>query len=203
MSFSNLDYLYEHLPARMRRDDEGLFLKRLLSVPCEELDNFDAIFDGFHRMIAPETATEAFIDWWLWAVFGWGWFPDWVTLPMKRQFYADVARHYARRGTARGIVEFLAAFGIKARVINQPQFWGEMTVGDDTWTMTGPLVIVVQIFPHTAALAEDLSFYGEWTTGESVTADPALAIQPTDVEALLRFQQPVGHTIIIEEKVAA
>src|SRR5205807_801267 len=154
-----------------------------------------------YTQIAPETATEGFIDWWLYALFGWGWFPDWATLSMKRAFYRDIAKHYARRGTARGIVEFLAAFGIKARVINQPQFYGEMTVGDDTWTMTGPLVIVVQIFPHAAALVEDESFYGEWTTGESVTADPALVIRSTDVEALLRFQQPIGHTIIIEEKV--
>lgn len=186
----------------MRRDDESLFLKRLLSVPCEELDNFDRLFDTFHEQIAPETASEEFVNWWLWAAFGWGWFPDWATLPMKRRFYADIATHYARRGTARGIREFLAAFGIRARVITQPQFYGEFTTDEGGWVIETPLVIVVQIFPQTDALPEQLAFYGEWTTDEWAVADPALVPKRADIDALLRFQQPIGHAIIIEELVA-
>lgn len=203
MSFNNGDYLYSHLPARYRRDDAGLFLKRFLSPFGEELDGFDKTLDDFHLQIAPETASEEFLDWWLWSLFGWGWFPEWFTLAQKRQFYADIATHYARRGTARGIKEFLAAFGVKARVIVHPQYYGEYTTGEDDWVVTGPLVIVVQIFPQTAALLEDLSFYGEWTTGEDVIADPALTITNVDIDALLRFQQPIGHVIIIDEKLAS
>jgi phage tail-like protein len=204
MSF-NLDFLYERgLPAHMRQDDEDIdfFLKRFLSHFCLELDDYDQIFDTFHELIAPETATEEFLNWWLWALFGWAWFPDWFTLEMKRNFYRDIATHYARRGTARGIKEFLAAFGIRAQVITLPVFYGEWTTGQDTWSMTGPLNIIVRIFPYTAGVSENLSFYGEWTTGEDVIADPALVIERPDIDALLRFQQPVGQHIIIEELVA-
>ena len=202
MSFSNLQFLYDHLPARFRRTDEGLFLKRFLSFFGAELDRADETLDTFHAKIAPSSAPEEFIDWWLSALFGWTWFPVWFTDEMKRSFYAQIARHYARRGTERGIREFLAAFDIKSRVITQPQFYGEWTTGEDGWLVASPLVVIVQIFPQTAALPEDLSVYGEWTTGESVTADPALVPTRRDIDALLRFQQPIGHHFIIEEKVA-
>lgn len=202
MSFSNLDYLYDHLPGRMRRADVDLFLKRFSSWFGSELDKVDATLDTFHERIAPATASEEFIEWWLFSLFGWDWFPAWFTLDLKRLFYAKIAQHYARRGTARGITEFLAAFGIKARVITSPQFYGEFTVGEDGWLLDGPLVVIVQIYPQAAALPEDLSFYGEWTTGESSIADPALVIGRFDLDALLRFQQPIGHNIYIEEIVA-
>lgn len=203
---NNLAYLYDHLPARFRRADEGLTLqplKRFLSPFCEELDGYDELFEAFHQSINPETASEEFLNYFLWALFGWGWFPAWFTLARKRSFYSNLATHYARRGTARGIKEFLAEFGVQSRVIVQPQFYGEMTVGDDTWTMDGPLVIVVQIFPEVTGVPEDLTYYGDFTVGEDVAMEPALQITRPDIDALLRFQQPIGHHIIIEEKVAA
>lgn len=202
MSFSNLDFLYQHLPAHMRRDDVDLFLRRFLGVPCGELDDWELTFDTFHQMIAPETATEEFINWWLWALFGWGWFPAWATLAQKRVFYKDIAIHYARRGTARGIKEFLAAFGIRSRVIAAPQFYGEYTTDADGWVIETPLVVVIQIFPETAGLPEQLAFYGEWTTDEWAVFEPKLVPTRADVDALLRFQQPAGHIFIIEEKIA-
>lgn len=204
MSFNNLAYLYERLPAHMRRDDEevGYQLKRFLSHFCLELDNYDELYDTFHQMISPETATEEFLNWWLWSLFGWAWFPVWFTLEQKRNFYRDIATHYARRGTARGIREFLAAFGIKAEVITQPVFYGEWTTGQDTWSMTGPLNIIVRIYPYTAGVSENISFYGEWTTGEDVIANPSRTIERVDIDALLRFQQPAGQHIFIEELVA-
>jgi phage tail-like protein len=82
----NLDYLYEYLPAFMRRDDEGLFLKRFLSFFGQQLDGFDRVVDELHSHVAPETAPEEFLDFWLWAFFGRGWFPEWMTLVQKRQF---------------------------------------------------------------------------------------------------------------------
>jgi phage tail-like protein len=210
MSFrNNLEYLYERLPGFMRREDATtptvaapLFLKRFISFFAGEMDAFDRVVDTLHERVAPETASEEFLNWWLWAFFGWAWFPVWMTLDRKRAFYRDVAVHYARRGTARGIKEFLAAFGITARVFAAPQFHGESTTGEDDWVITGPNVIVVQIYPQTAALAEDLSFYGEWTTGEDVIANPALTVTRTDVDALLRFQQPIGQHIIVVELTA-
>lgn len=200
MSFLNLDYLYQHLPARYRRDDSDLFLKRLLSPFGEELDKFDATPDTFFEKIAPESAPEEFLDWWLWAWFGWAWFPAWFTVAQKRAFYADIAKHYARRGTREGIQGFLRAFGIRARVTTEPQYWGELTFGEDTWTMTGPLVIIIQVFPSADALPEDLNFWGELTFGEDHFATPRLTLERADIDGLLRFMWPIGHFIVIEEK---
>lgn len=203
MSFSNLEYLYEHLPARFRRDDDGLFLKRFLSFFGGELDKADQTLDTFHEQLAPATATEEFIDWWLWSLFGWAWFPVWFTLAQKRAFYHDIARHYARRGTKRGIEEFLLAFGVHARVINEPLFWGEWSWGEDEWFINAPLGIVIQIFPAIGALAEDLSFWGEfaWGDGDALVT-PALVPERVDIDGLIRFQWPLGNIIIVEEKVA-
>jgi phage tail-like protein len=204
---SNLQYMWELLPEFMRRLDEEVtppfFLKRFISFFTQQMDNFDAVIDELHTKVAPETASEEFLNWWLWAFFGWAWFPVWMSLDQKRNFYANVARHYAQRGTARGIVEFLAAFGIKSRVINQPIFYDEFTTDEDEWLVETPLVMVVQIFPQTDALPEELSFYDEWTTDEDAAADPALVPTREDIDALLRFEQPAGHIIIIEEKLAA
>ncbi|MGH9944916.1 MAG: phage tail protein, partial [Pyrinomonadaceae bacterium] len=203
--FSNLDYLYAHLPEFYRSVDAengGLFLRRFLGWFGGELDRFDATVDNFHRMVAPETATEEFIDYFLWALFGWGWFPVWFTLAQKRQFYADVAEHYARRGTRAGIEGILDAFGLRSRVITRPLFWGEAVWGEDDWTTTGPLGIVVQIFPQAAALPEDFTFWGEFLFGESHVATPSLTLERADYEGLLRFSQPIGQYIVIEEKTA-
>jgi phage tail-like protein len=203
MSFSNLNYLWEHLPAlyRLSAQDDGYFLKRLLSAFGAEMDEVDAGYDSFHLKLAPSTAPEEFVEFWLWALFGWAWFPTWFTVAQRRHFYSNVGRHYARRGTKRGIEEFLRDFGVAARVINQPQFWGEFTVGEDEWMITGPLGVVVQIFPQAAAVPEDQTFYDEFTVGEDHAATPMLSIGKVDVDGLLRFQQPVGQIFMIEEKV--
>lgn len=202
---SNLNYLYEHLPARYRVADaeQGFFLRRFLSQFCSELDSYDQLFDTFHRNINPDTAPAHFVDFWLWALFGWGWFPDWFTLAQRRNFFRNVATHYARRGTARGIVEFLLEFGIRSRVITQPTFYGEWTLGEQGWLLTGPLTIIVQIFPSSAGIPEELTLYGEWTLGEDPVAEPGHVPTRPDIDQLLRFQQPIGQHIIIEEKIAS
>ncbi len=197
---SNLEYIYEHLPSRFRREDEALFLKRFLHVFGVEMDNYDALFDTFFEKLNPDTAPESFIDWWLWSLFGWGWFPSWFTLQQKRQFFQDIGRHYARRGTARGIEEFLRAFGLHVRVFTRPLYWGEFVFGEDAWTMTGPLSIVVQVFPEAAAIPADQTFWGEFVIGESMIANPAEQVERADLERLLRFQWPAAHTIMIEDK---
>lgn len=204
MSFSNTNYLWEHLPElyRLSAGDDDYFLKRFLSSVGAELDRVDAEFDGFHLRLAPESAPQEFIEYWLWSLFGWGYFPPWFTLAQRRTFYSHVARHYARRGTKRGIEEFLRDFGVTARVINTPQYWGEFTVGEDEWMITRPLGVVIQIFPQVAAAPEGQIFYGEFTAGEDHAARPLRQIGKVDVDALLRFQQPVGQIFMVEEKVA-
>src|SRR5215471_3199668 len=98
-SFSNGDYLYAHLPARVRRDDPNLFVKRFSQFFGTTMDGWDAIVDNFYQSIDPSTASEEFINWWLWALFGWSWYPSWFTLARKRALYAAFATHLAKRGT--------------------------------------------------------------------------------------------------------
>lgn len=198
-SINNTDYLYGHLPARMRRDDADLFLKRFLSFFGETLDGFDLDLDTFYQRIAPATASSEFIDWWLYSLFGWAWFPTWFTLARRRAFYAAITRHYAQRGTAVGIKEFLAAFGLRVTVETGPQFWGEATWGEDLWTITGPLGIVVRLLPEAPALPEDLEFWGEAFWGEAFAATPGEDIQIADLDELLRFVWPLGNIIMIED----
>ena len=164
------------------------------------MDRVDEAYDSFHLKIAPESAPVEFIEYWLWRLFGWGWFPEWFTLTQRREFYAQVARHYARSGMKRGIEEFLAAFGIEARVFDRPQHWGQFVWGADVWTFTGPLVIVVRIYPNAAAVPENLTFWGRFVWGRSHLATPALVPERADVRELLRSQKPVGQRLIIEEK---
>jgi phage tail-like protein len=201
MTFNNTEYLYEHLPARFRRDDvaSGLFLKRFLSGFGVEMDGFDLQVDTFFQKIDPATAPQVFIVWWLYAFFGWGWFPIWFTVPQRRAFYAAIAQHYARRGTLRGIKEFLAAFGIRAIVEGEPRFYGEQVFGEDVWSVPEPLVIIVRLFPEAPAVLEDLVFYDEAAFGDDYGASPAHSIQRADVEALLRFQWPLAQDIFIED----
>jgi phage tail-like protein len=197
MSF-NTDYIYNNLPARMRRDDEELFLKRFLSFSGETLDGFEEALDTFHQRLAPETASEEYIEWWLYSFFGWAWFPTWFTLDLKRAFYADIAMHYARRGTPRGIQEFLAAFGVPVIVETEPQVYGDFAWGEDTWLIDGPLGLVVRLLPEAAAIPDALSFWGDFLVGESVLAEPGDNLQRIDVDELLRFQQPLSQLIMVE-----
>jgi phage tail-like protein len=202
-TINNLDYLYVHLPARMRRDDAppigSLFLKRFLSFFGEELDGFDLQLETFYQKIDPATAPQEFVDWWLYAFFGWGWFPTWFTEDRRRAFYASIARHYARRGTLLGIQQFLNAFGLRVIVEGGPRFWGEETWGESVWTVTGPLIIIVRLFAEAPAVSEDLIYYGEAAWGDDYGASPAQSIQRADVDALLRFQWPLAQHIFIED----
>ncbi len=198
MAFSNSSYVYELLPSRFRQNDIELLLKRYLSWFGKEMDAADEAQDLFHLKISPETAPEEFIEFWLYALFGWSWFPTWFTVDQRREFYRNIAVHYARRGTARGIEEFLLAFGIRAKVFNRPLIWGEYVWGEDLWTIDRPLGFVVRISPSASAVAEDQTFWGEFSWGESHFASPAESLQVADVEALLRFQRPASQEIIID-----
>lgn len=182
----------------MRREDETRLLERFLAWFGAELDSVDAGHDGFWRQIRPETAREDFIDWWLWNVFGWGWFPAWWTLGRKRQFYADIASHIARRGTARGIERFLDDFGVRAEVVKQPLVWGESYTGEADYTVAGPLGLLVRLAPELPALNEDLAFFGEDYFGEGYAATPSANMTFADVENLLRWGWPVGQIIAVE-----
>lgn len=199
MDVNNTDYLYSHLPARMQRDDADLFLKRFLSFFGLTLDGFDEQLDTFYQKIAPETASPEFIDWWLYSLFGWGWFPTWFTLTRRRAFYAAITRHYAQRGTRVGIKEFLAAFGLRVIIETGAPTWGEATWGEDIWCVTGPLGIVIRLFPEAPALLEDLEFWSEATWGEAFGASPGEDIQIGDLDELLRFVWPLGNIIMIED----
>lgn len=198
-SLSNLDYLYDHLPSRFRRDDDGMFLRRFLSFFGEQLDGFDLQLDTFFEKIDPATATQEFIDWWLYAFFGWGWFPSWFDDDQRRAFYAAVAQHYAQRGTVVGIKNFLAAFGIQVIVERGPRYWSEEVWGEGGWTVTEPLGLVVRLLPTAPAIGEDLEFWDEGTWLEAFGASPGESIQRADVDELLRFQWPLAQFIFIED----
>ncbi|HEX8177840.1 MAG TPA: phage tail protein [Pyrinomonadaceae bacterium] len=200
---NNLEFFYSNLPERYIAADEFLFLKRFMSPFCQELDNYDFIFAEFHKSINPDTATEEFLNYFLYSFFGWGWFPGWFTLERKRSFYRNVATHYARRGTARGIVEFLAEFGVTARVINRALYYDNMILENSSWAISGPLYVVIQIFPMVAGVPENLNYYDEFLFDQDIAIDPQLQITKLDIDELLRFQQPLGQHFIIEEKVAA
>jgi phage tail-like protein len=198
--FNNTEHLYTHLPARMRRDDAESFLKRFLSAVGTELDGFDAAIVNFYKSIDAATASQAFIDWWLFSLFGWAWFPSWFTVARRRAFYAAITAHYARRGTLGGIKEFLSAFGLRVIVEAAPRFCGEQAYGEDVWTVTAPLGIVIRLFAEAPAVNEELSFYiDEGTQGESIYASPAESIQRADLDELLRFVWPLGNIIVIED----
>jgi phage tail-like protein len=204
MSRPNIETLSELIPSRYWRADEEYsgFLKRFLYWFALECDRVDSLVDNFFKNLDPATAPEEFLNWWLYSMFGWGWFPVWFTLDQKRAFYQDIARHLARRGTRRGIEEFLAAFGLTARVTMSPTFYGEEFYGEETWLIPGPLVIVITIYPVTGAQAEDLSFYGEASFGEDYSVSPALTPGQLDIDGLIRFFWPLGNVIIVEDLTA-
>jgi len=182
----------------MQREDEGLFLKRFLSFFGMTLDGFDEQLDTFYQKIDPATARQKFNDWWLYALFGWAWFPTWFTDTQRRAFYAAITRHYAKRGTAIGIREFLSAFGLRVIVETEPLFWGEVTWEEEIWSVMGPLGIMIRLSPEAPAVDEDLEFWLEATYGEAFGASPSQSIQRADLDELLRFCWPLGNIIMIE-----
>lgn len=194
----NLDYQYNHLPERYRAADRSGLLKRFLSFFGEQLDKFDQDFETFHEKIKAQTAPEEFVEYWCWTFFGWGWLPEHFTLAQKRAFYADLAVHLARRGTARGIEGFLAAFGVYARVFNRPWHWDEFYWGEEEWTMTRPLAFVVQIFPMRDVAASEQEFWEEFHWEEAYFAPQSGVVEQAGVEALLRFQLPLSQDVYVE-----
>ena len=197
MPFSNLNYLYEHLPARFRRDDGGLFLKRYLTFFGETLDEWDDTVDAFFEQINPTTASAEFVEWWLWTLFGWAWFPRWFTLADKRQLYGNLARHYARRGTPGGLELWLLDFGIVARVSMRPQFWGDGFWGEEAWLIPQPLSIVIDILGLRDRFTPDKSFYGDGFYGEQYYAPTEQVLTDAEIASLVRFAWPVGNEIFI------
>lgn len=199
-AFSNLDYLYSHLPEHYRVADaeQNYLLKRFLTPFGAELDGFDAKLDTFYEKLNADTAPEEYLDWWLYSLFGWAWFPPWFTLARKREFYKHIPEHYAKRGTAEGIRALLAAFGVTAYVQAKPLIWGEWVWGEPLVSISGPLGISVSILPRVDAAPEELSFWGGFVWGEGVLATPGAQLQQVDVDALLRWGQPLATVIMVE-----
>lgn len=193
MSF-NLEYLYQHLPARFRRDDKGLLLKRFLQHFGVKLDQYDEVYDTFSERIDPDTATAEWIAFWMLVLFEWSWFPWWFTLADKRRVYGNFARHLARRGTAVGIETFLRDFGIVARVDKRPQTWGEFVWGETGFSVPQPLYLVVEIL-RIESPRTDASFVGEGVWGESIYTRPRRPFTDADIARLIRYQQVAGQVI--------
>ena len=196
MSFSNLDYLYEHLPSRFRREDKELFLKRYLQMFGETLDDWDAAFDSFFENIDSETADEKWIEFWLKELFGWSWFPKWFTVVEKRRLYRNFARHLARRGTRRGIELWLADFGIIARVHTRMPAWGEFVWGETTFAVAEPLHILIEILFLQSAQV-DLHVWGEGAWCEFYYVKPSPLFTKKEIIDLLKFVQPHSQEMIV------
>jgi phage tail-like protein len=200
ITFSNREYLYQHLPARVRRDDDGLFWKRFLTFFGETLDVWDAVYDDFYKQIDPATASEEFIDWWLWSLFGWSWYPAWFTLARKRHLYAEFATHLARRGTWIGIENWLREFSIFASVYSRPLALEEAACGEEAWAIDDALGIAVQV----RHLADEVNLdvrgqaFEELCFEEGYMSDTLATLTRSEIEELLRFQWPNAHRLMIE-----
>lgn len=198
--FNNLEYLYEHLPSRFRREDKDLFLKRYLQFFGNTLDDYDSKFDLFFENINPATAGEIWIEFWLKELFGWSWFPAWFTLADKRNLYANFAKHLARRGTAKGIELWLKDFRLVARVYTRPAFYGEFVWGENVLTTSDPLLVVVEIFYIVPREQTEMSVVGESAIGEAVYTNNYPLFTNTELGALLRYVQPQAQEILIIRK---
>lgn len=196
MSFSNTDYVYDHLPSRFRRDDKSGVLKRYLQIFGDTLDGWDDAFDAFFESIDPDTATSQWIVFWLHVLFDWSWFPRWFTLADKRRLYGNFARHLARRGTPRGIELFLKDFGIVARVHTRPVTWGEFAWGETSFSIAQPLYLIVEIL-HVKTPAIDASYWHEGAWGEAFYSAPVRPLTESEIVELVRYQQPHAQVIDI------
>lgn len=129
MPFENSKFLISNLPQRFRDGDRlTTFLQRMIGFFGDELDGWDALHENFFENIQPETAPEAFINFWLDRLFDWQYFPKNFTLAQKRTLYANFARHLARRGTKRGIELWLRDFGANAIVWLRHEFYNDSTL---------------------------------------------------------------------------
>lgn len=194
MSFNNTQYLYDHLPARFRREDKDLLLKRYLQIFGDTLDAWDGKYEAFFESIDPDTAEPEWIEFWLYALFDWSKFLWWFTIVEKRRLYRNFARHLGRRGTARGIELFLRDFGIVAKVYNRPQAWGEGVYGEQVFSIAQPLYLIVEIL-RIDTPAMDASYLGEGCWGESVYTVPRSPITEKEILELVRYQQPHAQQI--------
>jgi phage tail-like protein len=191
----NQDRIYAHLPARYRREDADLFLKRFLTFAGETMDGWDDLYDGFAGRIDPATAPVEWIEFWLAALFNWAWFPSWFTVDDKRTLYAHFARHLARRGTAEGIRLWLADFGLAARVWTRPAAWCETPWGEPAWSVEHPLGLVIEILHLKDKLNFDASFYGDAAWGECLWTEPKPTLTPAEIQYLLRFEWPLANDL--------
>ena len=201
MSFSNQNYIYDHLPSRYRREDKDLFLKRYLQFTGETLDEWDAAFDAFFGNIEAETAQATWIAFWLEQLFGWSWCPRWFTLADKRRLYGNFGRHLGRRGTRRGIELFLLDFGIVARVHTRALAWGEFVWGETAFSITSPLHLIVEIF-YLKTPPADMSFLDESPWGEAVYTVPQPVFTDKEILDLVRFEQPYAQEITVAWRLA-
>jgi phage tail-like protein len=203
MSFSNLDYLYQHFPARVRRDDADFFVKRFLQFFGDTLDGWDQVYETFYREINPETATEPWIDHWLWALFGWSWYPRWFTLARKRQLYADWTTHLARRGTPAGTEGLLRAFSVYARHYRAPEYWGEFVWGEAGWAITEPLGNVVQVSHLADEVNSDVRAmtWNEMVWGEGYFRETEATLTTKEIENLIRYGWPNGQQMNVAYQV--
>ena len=196
MSFSNTDYLMENLPARYRREDKELLLKRFLSHFGDRLDEYDTAFESFDESIDPATATASWIAFWLLVLFDWSWFPKWFSLADKRRLYGNFAQHLARRGTRRGIELWLLDFGIVARVHVRSAPWGEFIWGEVQYSITEPLHLIVEILAFQTD-QQDVSIWGESFWGEFLWTAPPPQFTDREIQDLVRYQQPVAQEITL------
>jgi hypothetical protein len=198
MTLKNQDLIYNNLPSRFRREDREALLYRFLEFSGATLDLWDALYEQFFASINPETASEAFIDFWLDRLFDWQFFPHLFTLGQKRALYANFARHLARRGTARGIELWLRDFGCHAKVWLREEFLDEMYFGEPGWTVSGPLLVVVELMSLDDWNSHDLGVIDECFLDESsFIGEPPIRLTPKEIETLLKFVTPVGQQMIV------
>lgn len=204
MQSFNQEYLYNHLPARYRREDQELFLKRFLQFFGGTLDGWDSKFESFFENINPETAAEEWIEFWLEALFGWSYFPKGFTLAQKRNLYSNFARHLARRGTPHGIELWLKDFGITSRVYSNACYWEEFYFGEAGWMMDEPLVTIIEIYAGFNLISQDFG-----TFDDSVIEDTLIfgfneqIVSSVEIESLLRFVQPFGQAFYVTYSTSA
>jgi phage tail-like protein len=197
MPFSNTEYLYKNLQSRYRREDEELSLKRFLQFFGTTLDEWDEKYDSFFENINPETASEAFIDFWLDRLFGWSWFPKNFTLAQKRTLYANFASHLARRGTKKGIELWLKDFGANAVVWLKQEFYDDFFYGEPHWSVDGPLFVLVEIISLKDWGSQDIETWEESFYDDGFyMGEPEARLTENEIETLLRFMLPVGQEMI-------
>lgn len=196
MSF-NQEYLYSHLPARFRREDTELFLKRYLQFFGTTLDEWDLKFDEFHKNIDSSKADEIWVEFWLKELFGWEFFPDWFGIEEKRRLYGNFGKHLARRGTANGIELWMNDFNVTVRVFNRPVYFGEFVWGESVVSIAEPLRTIIEIFEAIPKNQTDISGFGDACYGESFYSEGKPVLTQRELADLLKFMQPHGQDFVI------